>query len=294
MRSGGHEAVLRPVRVGLPGGLWPAESDGAPIRELGLRALADDDQPFVLDTRGLLPPAARATALLARCVEGGESTADALAVGDREALLLHLRRLTFGETMDCVLRCPEAACGKPMEFSLRIGELLVPPYPEMSRSHSLRIEDGAWEYSVTFRVPTAADLDAAAAFAAEDAERGASELLQRCVIRADRDGSDCEAAALPAAVREAIAAAMARHDPQAELELDLSCPNCGNAFSVVFDAAAFLLQEIDDAAAGLLRQVHILASHYGWSEDEILRIPAARRVRYLELVAASAARVSPR
>lgn len=289
MRSGGHEAISRPIRVGLPGGLWPADGDGAPIREVELRALADSDQPFVLDMREVLPPATRATALLARCLEGGEEAAHALTIGDREALLLHLRRLTFGEAMECVLRCPEASCGKPMEFSLRIDDLLIPPYPEPSRSHSLQIEAGSSEYGIVFRIPTAADLDAAAAFAAENAERGALELLRRCVLHADRDGTECDVTVLPSCAREAVAEAMARHDPQAELELDLSCPACQNAFSVVFDAAAFLLQEIDDAATGLLRQVHLLASHYGWSESEILRIPAGRRARYIELVTGSAA-----
>ena len=36
----------------------------------------------------------------------------ALSVGDREALLLHLRLATLGERIDCVAGCPDPACGE--------------------------------------------------------------------------------------------------------------------------------------------------------------------------------------
>jgi hypothetical protein len=35
----------------------------------------------------------------------------------------------------------------------------------------------------------------------------------------------------------------------------------------------------------LLRDVHTLASAYGWKEDEVLHLTPARRHAYLELVA---------
>jgi hypothetical protein len=80
---------------------------------------------------------------------------------------------------------------------------------------------------------------------------------------------------------------MAEHDPQAELELDLSCPSCGAAFSVDLDAGTFLLQELDARGAQLLEDVHALAMHYHWSEPEILALPPRRRERYLDLLAAA-------
>src|SRR5262245_9204523 len=106
MQSDRPEAIPLPVRVRLPGGLWLDDNAQTPVLEIEMRAVADADQYVALDTRDTLAPASRATALLARCVAGGEDVAHALTVGDREALLLQLRRLTFGETMECVLRCP--------------------------------------------------------------------------------------------------------------------------------------------------------------------------------------------
>lgn len=283
------------VRVAIPGGVWSdaAQRTDGPLRELALRPVSGEDEAFLLDTANLASPSARATALLARCLddEAGdvERTAHALTVGDREALLLQLRRLTIGETFDCVLPCPAAGCGERMELELRVANLLVPAYDDVQRTYALSTEAEGARYDVAFRLPTAADLDAVAVVARDDPARGADALLARCVCAATRDGAAVDVSALAPAAREAIADEMARRDPQAEIELELACPVCGNAFSVVFDTASFFLQELDERATRLLHDVHTLATHYHWSERDILQMPRRRRDRYLELVSESTA-----
>ncbi len=116
------------TRILLPGGFWV---DGVRHREAELRPLSGDDEVFLGDAGESLLPPQKATALLARCLTRlgplPEVTPDAvrsLDVGDREALLLHLRRLTFGEHLQCILTCPE--CGEKMDLELNISDLLVP------------------------------------------------------------------------------------------------------------------------------------------------------------------------
>ncbi|MGF6289674.1 hypothetical protein [Paraburkholderia youngii] len=92
--------------------------------------------------------------------------------------------------------------------------------------------------------------------------------------------------ALPVAVCDAVAEAIAGLDPQAGIEFDMTCPACGRAFVAELDAASLLLEELDARARQSLREVHILASQYGWSECEILSMSAARRARYVELILA--------
>jgi hypothetical protein len=262
------------------------------MRELELRPVDGEDEAFLLDTVRVRLPSERATALLARCLVGvddGERAARSLTVGDREALLLQLRRLTFGDTLECVLHCPFDGCGEQMQIELAVGELLVPPYGEVRREHEERVETEVGTYEIKFRLPTALDLDRAA-LARSDPDAGALELLRRCVHHAEKGHGSVEIDELPDEARSAIASAMRESDPQAELELDLTCPACDGAFSVVLDAAAFFLQELDERAAQLFREVHVLASHYHWEECEILRMPASRRERYLELIAESAVR----
>ena len=281
------------VRVAIPGGVW---SDGArraegPLRELALRPVSGEDEAFLLDSAEQAAPSERATALLARCLAGVddravdvERIARALTVGDREALLLQLRRLTIGETFDCVLPCPADGCGDRMELELQVRDLLVPAYEDVRRTYEISTEAEGARYDVSFRLPTAADLDAVASIARDDPARGAEALLARCLSGATRDGEPVDVHALVPAVRAAIAEEMAQRDPQAEIELELACPVCGSAFAVVFDTAAFFMQELDERAARLMHEVHTLALHYHWSEREILQMPRRRRARYLELV----------
>lgn len=275
------------TRVSVPGGVL---RDGGLVRELTLRPVSGADEAFLLESAAGSLPSERATALLARCLEEPDAPelADRLTTGDREALLLHLRRITLGDAMECLVACP--ACGERMELDLRVSNLLVPPYEGIAAGYELERSSEAISYRVRFRVPTAEDLDAAAALARQDPAAGEDELFRRCVLRAEAGGAELPALALPASVREAVTDEMAARDPQAELALELRCPSCSAESSVVFDAATFLLQELDRRAERLLEEVHTLALRYHWSEADILAMSARRRVQYLELLATAGGR----
>jgi len=252
-------------RVDLPTGPWQAGSPG-PLRSVLVRAVGDADDEFLLESAEL-PPFARADALLARCVDGIE--VGTLTVGDRDALLLHLRRLTFDERLECVLHCPVPDCAEAIELELRVSDLLVAPPADAAPTHIIR----AGGVDVEFRLPRVGDLDALSA-ATEEAR--AVELLDRCIV---------SPVPMPKEARDAVIDAMAEHDPQAELELEITCPTCEREFMALFDCASFLLEELDRRAHQLLREVHSLARHYHWAEREILALPAQRRARYLDLIA---------
>jgi hypothetical protein len=282
------------MRAVVPGGVW-MDAPGAhePVRDLALRAVNAEDEVCLLESASAAV-AARATALLARCLDDGERIAGALTVGDREALLLQLRRATFGERLDAIVRCPARACGQPMELTLAVGDLLVPPYREVRRWHDLAVDlDGA-RYALSFRLPIASDVDQVAGIARTDPVAAARELARRAVRRVERDGRPIDAAELPGAVTARLGAAMADLDPQAEVELALRCPFCDGHFTMIFDVSAFFLCELDGRGARLLADVHVLASHYHWSERDILRLPSSRRAAYLDLIAGAANRGSAR
>ncbi|MER8157839.1 hypothetical protein [Streptomyces sp. NPDC094472] len=102
-------------------------------------------------------------ALLLHRAARPESAADellSLPVGEREADLYALRRALFGERMQIRAEC--GACGEAMEFDLDARDLGVRP---RERDGPLRVEEGEW--TVEFRLPTVADLEAAAHAVAE-------------------------------------------------------------------------------------------------------------------------------
>ena len=101
-----------------------------------------------------------------------------------------------------------------------------------------------------------------------------------------RAGRDAAPDQLPAPVRAEVARRMSELDPQAEIALRLGCPCCAQDWTILFDVAEHLWQEVDAWARRLLSEVHVLASFYGWSEAEVLALPPRRRRFYLEAVGA--------
>jgi hypothetical protein len=77
---------------------------------------------------------------------------------------------------------------------------------------------------------------------------------------------------------------MERLAPQVELELDMTCPKCGHSFVAPFDLTAFFFDEMRVSSRQLLREVHMLAFYYHWSESEILSLRRTRRREYLDLL----------
>ncbi|HVT16393.1 MAG TPA: hypothetical protein VHQ90_09480 [Thermoanaerobaculia bacterium] len=275
--------------IALPAGFWV---NGVHHREAELRPLNGEDEAFLLDSGGTLPPARRTTALLARCLTrlgpwspAPPAAARALSLGDREALLLHLRRLILGERLECVLRCSAPGCGEPMELDLAVSDLLAPLGAPASPWHEelFRAGGGAAAWQVRFRLPTGEDQELAADLVRTDTAGAAALLLGRCVAWAAPEGG--EPAELPAAVAQAVADRMAELDPQAETTLRLDCPACGRGMVTLFDAAAWLFQEVAGRAADLYREVHLLAFYYHWREADILAMTGRKRRLYLGFLA---------
>jgi hypothetical protein len=252
-----------------------------------VRALTGADEVAIesLDTPSA---AARVTALLARTVERlgpiqpvGAEMAARLTAGDREALVLHVRRLTLGDRLACVLRCPQ--CREPMDVDLRVSELLLPPPADPPIEHEIDAGEAGASYRVRFRLPTGADLEASATVAAQGGvAAGARRILDACVIAVTRDGRAIRA--LPRELEPHVSQAMADRDPQAELLLRPTCPACGAGFETLLDAASFFFAEIAARSGTLFREVHLLARHYHWSEADILALSPARRHTYLSLI----------
>ncbi len=264
------------VAATLPHGLWV---DGIRHVDAELRPLNGADEEFLLESAPALLPAERTTALLTHCLVrlGPNAPPDvdavrALAVGDREALLLQLRRATFGDRLDCVVECP--ACGETLDVAVAVGELLLEPYPDATEWLQALVDDGR---RVVFRPVTGADQEAGARLALEDLDAAAALVVRRCV---EADGDE------PARDLEpAVAALLAEADPQAEVVLNVACSACPKTFAVALDAAAFLERELAGRRDELYRELHVLASHYHWSEAELLSLTPAKRRRYLELIA---------
>jgi hypothetical protein len=108
--------------------------------------------------------------------------------------------------------------------------------------------------------------------------------LKRCVLSVRHDGDEKAIAELPEHVAAMIAARMEQADPQANIQLSLLCPTCRHESQVTFDVVTYFWNEINTWARGVLRDIHRLASAYGWRESDILALSPWRRQFYLDML----------
>ena len=222
---------------------------------------------------------ARALTLLALSFPSAiaESLAE-LPLGERDARLIRFRQVLFGESIECLVDCPD--CARPLEFSVSASNLLRQAAPQGAEQYEFESAG----HQIRFRSPNSDDLLKLSHLAADEVTFQV-ELLCRCVsdIR-DRDGESGDPTDLPPEVIDLLAQEMERRDPMSVVRLDLTCPHCGHAWQSLFDIAVHLWSEVDEWAKKTLRDVHCLASAYGWSEHDILQMSPVRRARYLEMV----------
>jgi hypothetical protein len=234
--------------------------------------------------RGLAQrPVERALTLLtAACPESSRDALAALSIGRRDACLLTLREWTFGPRMASVVACPGCSQKPELNFSVAdvrvnsIPDALAGPEPEMELAMAVS------EYELRFRPLNS--LDVAAASGQFDPLAQRQLLFERCLIAARQNGQPTTADRLPAEVIDAVEEHLAQADPQADVQLDISCPFCRKRWRAAFDIVTFFWREIEAWAYRILREVDTLASAYGWSEQDILALSPVRRQLYLELV----------
>ena len=221
------------------------------------------------------PPARRGLALASAASDLPSEAVAGLTVGERDAVLLSLRERLFGPRVVSTAACP--ACGERLELDFSVDDVRVDAAPS-AQPLDLAV-DG---FALRVRLPSAADAaDAAAQPAVGSARR---LLLERCVVSAREGDQERAPTDLPPSVVASVAAEMATADPQAEVTLALACPACGHEWEALFDIVSFLWSEIEAWGERTLREVHALASAYGWREGDVLALSPARRRRYLEMV----------
>lgn len=219
-----------------------------------------------------LHPVDRALTLLAGAA-GHEPDEDlaALSLGERNAKLFSLREATFGPRLDGLADCPE--CAEQVEFTISTTDLNA-HVDAAQRNPPFEFELSG--RTIGFRLLNSYDLAAAAQCGRPDQVR--TLLARRCLI------DDAERLDPAPEVIDHLSDRLTQSDPWAETLLDLSCPNCGHAWPLLFDIASYFWSELSAAGRRLLSEVDALARAYSWREDDILAMSSERRHLYLELV----------
>ena len=223
----------------------------------------------------------RAISLLAMVCPGlSRDRLGMLTVSERDRFLLELRERTFGSTLKGFALCP--GCGERLEFTLAVSDIRQPPAEDSAgKEHLLELPEA--DIRLRFRVPNGLDL--ATVSSCESVQEAKGLLLERCVLEATQYGKSIKLRGLPSEIIDHLSARLSELEPQAEVLLDLQCSVCPNRWQMMLDILSYFWTEISVEAKRLLREVHRLASAYGWREEDILSMSQTRRRFYLEILA---------
>jgi len=209
-----------------------------------------------------------ALALLARVVTlcDGRSP-ERLAASDRDRLLACMHRRAWGDRIGSTLTCRACDARFDLTFSLRALQAHLDPATQRP-AHPLADRELAGTPRIV--VPCGADELAAARCDAP------VEALARSMAE------DVDA--------DTLAARLQSFAPILDLELEAVCADCGHEQPVEFDLQSFLLARLLGERALLTRDIHVLASAYRWSFDDILALPRSQRQAQVAMVEAAQAR----
>lgn len=247
-------------------------------RRAGWRAFgsADDlDVEFGTDDRQAL-----VTALLASC--GAPRDARywwAQPVSRRIGALLRVLAMTEAtDRLELQAACGSRACAELFEFELPLAMLMAQARAPAEEVVWLTLGDGGHHRSVSMRRPRGADLRA---WRRASLQQAGPANTRQAAVKAMLDSLIVEGEITIDDEAE-LAATLAAMDPLVAFTVTCPCPVCGENNAVRVDLEQIVLARLRRCQTALLREIHLLATHYGWSEREVLAVPPARRRRYLD------------
>jgi hypothetical protein len=272
---------MEQVTVAIPRGF---QDNGSWLRHPTLRQLTGHDEEYLLSIGNSLPSVFRTTALLKRVITFNKALTESdteeilrhLAIGDRIALMLQLRRLTFGDLLKCVITCP--ACKEAMSLDLSIDKLLQIEAPPPQTEYIINVED------FVFKLRPITGADQEALLIKNDPvqyKNPTEQLVRSCIVSSD---PALPHTSLTNDFLNIISSKLEEIDPMADLILDLSCPVCQHVFKAPFIVEDFIFHEISARQQQFEQEVHWMAFNYHWSENAILSLPIKKRKRYVELI----------
>lgn len=200
----------------------------------------------------------------------------AFSIGERDANLLYLRQLFFGNWFYNSANCP--SCSQKIEWEMPLEALQL-------QTIDSKIEHKTFEFTfegktIPFRLPNSRDmLDLSQK---PDTSNATDFLLKKCMLPSSADHLKSES--FSADLKNEIIEKMAELDPQADIQMDLICPECEHTWALNFDILKYLWAEIEDWAYRLLQDIGVLAMHFSWSEKDILELSSFRRNLYLKML----------
>ena len=199
-----------------------------------------------------------------------------LSIGERDARLLDIREQLFGSTLQNEAECP--ACNKKVEWQTPIKAFKLQAFGLDNSNQSLELTYD--DHTFQFRLPNTTDLLSLAK--GLNVVSQADEIIQKCIT--DTSFPDFNPSTIKPELKDRIIQKMEESDPQADIKLNLVCPECKHDWVMTFDIVDYLWTEINYWAIEMIHDIYLLARNFGWTEKEILEMSRFRRNAYIQLI----------
>ena len=279
----------------LPGGY--IDDAGQLQREVELTALSGHEEELLV-TMASQGAASQVSAILSCCVKRignirgvSQELMRQLLVGDRQFLMLKLRELTFGERVQATVSCPWPNCDTRVDIDFNITDIPIKAMDHVTANYQFHFAQGlatdSSDLEICFRLPNGSDQEVLSSHLAANEATALTHLLWRCIQRiGDCESPDLEQIrSLSLPLRVEIENKMQCLAPDVELTMEAQCPECHRQFTIPFDLQEFFFAELNTSRELLRREIHYLAYHYHWSEQDILNMSRDKRREYIEILA---------
>lgn len=230
-----------------------------------------------LDVDFNAPPPLLAVRVLESCIdqrEHGENDVLQWSLAQRLQYLLQLVKATRGDALVLDVNCPHDDCRTSVELPIQLSWFMQPVADEPLEC---RVDEHT---CLQLRLPNGYDQ---LAWMNLDDRSDQEALMARSLLLSVNNQPAGEID-VDARWLSCMEQTLETRDPLMTLELESDCPNCGRHFSLPLDLEQQLLSLLQQEQAHLYRQIHVLAQHYHWNENDIMDLSPRRRRYYLDLL----------
>ena len=285
------------------------DCSGIVHKEVVIRALSGREEEMLAGSSGQ-SGAQLSTLILSCCVQkiGTVGTVTPsiirnLSIGDRNFLLLKIREITFGSKISAVVPCPWHGCGAKMDIDFNIEDIPVRAGSKpaqkwytisLVRNHFTNPDSFTETVEMNIRVPDGEDQEVISPLLEINQVHASKVLLSRCISYKGDSGDSIMKIVdnLTSGGIHYIEQQIEELSPAVDMTIETNCPQCKRAFDVPLNIQDFFFGELKISKHMLRREVHYLAYHYHWSEQEIMSFPRDTRREYIEILGEEIERIN--
>ena len=171
-----------------------------------------------------------------------------LTIGDRDYLLMELRKVSLGSEIPMSFQCPSCSANVEIEYDLNeintiVAKKNAPLEIEVELVDGHTDDDGAVHKDAVVTLPTGLTQERTAAIMRQNVAKGNTEMLLQTVHKLGtlEKVTSTLIRGLTKRDRDVLTKVVSREAPGPKLSIDVDCYECGYNFETVMDLANFFV-----------------------------------------------------